>query len=66
MINRKSSENSRLPAIGEFPVTPIIYVRMRRALKTQYTVKRETKQALDNACKLMELSATQAEIPALD
>ena len=45
-------------AIGEFPVTPIVYVRTRRALKTQYTVKREDKQALDNACELMKLSAT--------
>ena len=54
--------NSSVP-IGEFMVTPIIYVCTRRALKTQYTVKREDKQALDNACKLMELSATPSWDP---
>ena len=48
--------------MGDFPVTSFIYVCMRRALKTQYTVKREDKQPPDNACELMELGAT----PRLD
>ena len=43
--------------IGEFPVTSISYVRTRRVVKTQYTVRREDKRFPDNACELMEPSA---------
>ena len=45
-------------SIDDFPVTSISYVRTRRVLKTQYTVRREDKQLPDNACGLVELSAT--------